>query len=179
MSMVSSSTTGGARRSFDQSSLLVEASSHVPKKRPRPVLSCIECRTKKLKCDRLLPCNQCRRANKTTQCVYQNRDSSQTQPQTHVSDGSESEFAPSRKKISGVRQVPPLAPRDSTSSQIPTPLVDYDGKHGLLEELQSRVEKLERTVSVHLQSHTLEVSQVFFRIFVFIFFFFLLHRGFP
>jgi hypothetical protein len=88
-----------------------------------------------------------------------------------VSDGSESEFAPSRKKISGVQQVSPLAPQDSASSLIPTPLVDYNGKHGLLEELQSRVEKLERTLSVHLQSHTLEASQVCFRIFAFHFLF--------
>lgn len=33
-------------------------------KRPRPVKSCIECRNRKLKCDRLLPCSQCQKSNR-------------------------------------------------------------------------------------------------------------------
>lgn len=41
-----------------------------PKKRPRPVMSCLECRKKKLKCDRLLPCHQCKKSGKATRCAY-------------------------------------------------------------------------------------------------------------
>jgi hypothetical protein len=63
----------------------VEASSHVPSKRPRPTLSRFECRRKKMKCDRLLPCNQCKRADRIAQCSYQNREpqmiQSSTEPQ--------------------------------------------------------------------------------------------------
>lgn len=39
-------------------------------KRPRPVLSCLECRRKKLKCDRLLPCQQCLKLNQPSLCKY-------------------------------------------------------------------------------------------------------------
>ncbi|KAI1341865.1 hypothetical protein F5Y15DRAFT_349800 [Xylariaceae sp. FL0016] len=37
-------------------------------KRPRPVKSCLECRRRKLKCDRLLPCSQCQKSQRT--CRY-------------------------------------------------------------------------------------------------------------
>lgn len=159
MSVASSSATGGGRDSFTPSDAMAVASSHMPKRRPRPMLSCIECRKKKLKCDRRLPCSQCARAGKIAQCFYQSRNFSQPQPRPHVSDGSESDFGPYRKKVSGVQQVLPLAPRDSASNQISAPLIGYFEKHGVLEELQSRVEKLERILSVHPQSHTHEASQ--------------------
>jgi Fungal Zn(2)-Cys(6) binuclear cluster domain len=41
-------------------------------KRPRPVLSCSECRQRKLGCDRRVPCNQCVKAKRGHQCVYPN-----------------------------------------------------------------------------------------------------------
>lgn len=156
--MALSSAMGGGRGSPSQSSPLVETGSSAPKKRPRPVLSCIECRKKKLKCDRLLPCNQCNRADKITQCVYQNRETLPTQPQL-TSDGSESELGPSRKKISRVPPVIPLVPQNSAPDQLPAPLIDQNEKSGVLEELQSRVEKLERILSAHPQPHTQTVSQ--------------------
>ncbi|KAI1125740.1 fungal-specific transcription factor domain-containing protein [Nemania abortiva] len=37
-------------------------------KRPRPVKSCLECRRRKLKCDRLLPCTQCQKSQRS--CRY-------------------------------------------------------------------------------------------------------------
>ncbi|CAJ2511219.1 Uu.00g068440.m01.CDS01 [Anthostomella pinea] len=42
--------------------------SHRSVKRPRPVKSCLECRRRKLKCDRLLPCTQCQKSQRT--CRY-------------------------------------------------------------------------------------------------------------
>lgn len=39
-------------------------------KRPRPVISCLECRRKKLKCDRLLPCRQCIKYGREKLCEY-------------------------------------------------------------------------------------------------------------
>jgi hypothetical protein len=39
------------------------------KKRQRPALSCVECRRRKVKCDRNSPCGQCR-AHKSTVCTY-------------------------------------------------------------------------------------------------------------
>jgi len=40
-------------------------------KRPRPVISCLECRRKKLKCDRTHPCQQCIKIGRPGQCEYQ------------------------------------------------------------------------------------------------------------
>ncbi|KAJ9629210.1 hypothetical protein H2204_008850 [Knufia peltigerae] len=40
-------------------------------KRPRPVISCLICRRKKLKCNRLHPCQQCIKVGRPTACIYQ------------------------------------------------------------------------------------------------------------
>ncbi|KAG9236027.1 fungal-specific transcription factor domain-containing protein [Amylocarpus encephaloides] len=40
-----------------------------PRKRRRPALSCAECRRRKIKCDRKIPCDPCRKANSAT-CTY-------------------------------------------------------------------------------------------------------------
>ncbi|EXJ88332.1 hypothetical protein A1O1_05262 [Capronia coronata CBS 617.96] len=40
-------------------------------KRPRPVISCLECRRKKLKCDRTYPCRQCLKIGRPGRCEYQ------------------------------------------------------------------------------------------------------------
>ncbi|RMZ69956.1 Zn2Cys6 transcription factor [Pyrenophora seminiperda CCB06] len=42
----------------------------VSRKRPRPVVSCLRCREKKLKCDRTTPCDNCVKASSATTCVY-------------------------------------------------------------------------------------------------------------
>ena len=39
-------------------------------KRPRPVVSCLQCRTKKLKCDRRLPCSKCIKGGRRDACEY-------------------------------------------------------------------------------------------------------------
>lgn len=47
--------------------------SIVPKKRPRPVKSCLTCRSKKLKCDREQPCSQCVKNKHPERCVFDER----------------------------------------------------------------------------------------------------------
>lgn len=42
-----------------------------PRKRPRPVVSCLRCRDKKLKCDRTSPCENCVKAQIADTCTYQ------------------------------------------------------------------------------------------------------------
>ena len=42
-----------------------------PRKRPRPVVSCFRCRDKKLKCDRVSPCQNCVKGNIADPCTYQ------------------------------------------------------------------------------------------------------------
>lgn len=41
-----------------------------PRKRPRPVVSCLRCRDKKLKCDRTAPCENCIKAQTSNSCTY-------------------------------------------------------------------------------------------------------------
>ena len=41
-----------------------------PRKRPRPVVSCLRCRDKKLKCDRTSPCENCVKAQIADTCTY-------------------------------------------------------------------------------------------------------------
>jgi hypothetical protein len=40
------------------------------RKRPRPVVSCLRCRGKKLKCDRTTPCVNCTKALTAESCTY-------------------------------------------------------------------------------------------------------------
>lgn len=39
-------------------------------KRPRPVVSCLECRNRKLKCNRCLPCDRCLKDGRENLCKY-------------------------------------------------------------------------------------------------------------
>ncbi|KAL4987784.1 hypothetical protein BDW68DRAFT_197209 [Aspergillus falconensis] len=47
------------------------ASAGGQRKRPRPVISCLRCREKKLKCDRVAPCENCTKAGCPSDCVFQ------------------------------------------------------------------------------------------------------------
>ncbi|KAF2490806.1 hypothetical protein BU16DRAFT_135299 [Lophium mytilinum] len=40
------------------------------RKRPRPVVSCLRCREKKLKCDRIAPCDNCVKAQCSNDCTF-------------------------------------------------------------------------------------------------------------
>lgn len=46
-------------------------------KRARPPISCLECRRKKLRCDRIQPCLQCKKGGRETLCVFVNKPSVQ------------------------------------------------------------------------------------------------------
>jgi hypothetical protein len=51
---------------------LSEVPVRTPRKRHRPALSCVQCRHRKVKCDRKLPCTQCSQYNSATSaaCKY-------------------------------------------------------------------------------------------------------------
>lgn len=38
--------------------------------RPRPIISCSECKTRKLRCNRTLPCDQCTKARRGDKCAF-------------------------------------------------------------------------------------------------------------
>lgn len=45
-------------------------SDSASRKRARPTKSCLECRRKKLRCDRVQPCVQCKKAGREALCVF-------------------------------------------------------------------------------------------------------------
>lgn len=120
-------------------------------KRPRPVKSCTECRKRKLRCDRLCPCSQCQKSNRS--CKYaMDHDSA------NLSDGSDSELMePSRPTKRN------CLPGMFTSS---TPLPNNESTYGSvrngetaapssLEELAMRMERLEK----HLMARSPAASE--------------------
>src|SRR5437764_12231641 len=116
------------------------------RKRPRPVLSCVDCRRKKLKCDRLLPCKQCKKAGRSAGCTYNSPQESPAPAQ--LSDKSECMpgNGPQWKKT---RTQSTTGPHE-WHSQTDMPKM----KLGVVEDLQHRVDKLERLLSNESQPST-------------------------
>ena len=107
-------------------------------KRPRPVVSCLECRNRKLKCNRCLPCDRCVRDGRKEMCTYaagQNPLSNEEHLEEHRSK---------RRRLSTE-----LSP-DTTASEI---LAKFN-------ELQSRVQQLEGTLSTKPGNYESAASSV-------------------
>jgi hypothetical protein len=60
-----------SQNSSDQAS----PASRPRNKRARPPISCLECRRKKLRCDRVQPCVQCKKGGREALCVFVNKPS--------------------------------------------------------------------------------------------------------
>ncbi|EXJ57129.1 hypothetical protein A1O7_07473 [Cladophialophora yegresii CBS 114405] len=111
-----------------------------PSKRPRPVISCLECRRKKLKCSRTHPCQQCVKIGKPSRCEYQ----AGQEPEPNV-DYSASYNTPNKRP----RLV--LSP-DHEEVETSSDRIDarrqssVAAKSGVLEDLQDRVARLERAL---------------------------------
>ncbi|KAL4799547.1 hypothetical protein BDV19DRAFT_355267 [Aspergillus venezuelensis] len=90
--------------------------------RPRPVISCLRCREKKLKCDRVTPCENCSKAGCASTCEY--RDGQGTEKRTRLEPG----VAPTvERSISG------------TAS-------------GVIEDLQRRLKRVEELLAIRIES---------------------------
>lgn len=100
------------------------------RKRPRPVVSCLRCREKKLKCDRAAPCQNCSKAGCRAECAYNQ----------HPPQSSESLLKSKRAHLSTDGD----GPDQKTSSRLGT---------GIIEDLQQRVVKLEELLAVQLQAN--------------------------
>ncbi|KAI9716677.1 MAG: hypothetical protein M1812_005215 [Candelaria pacifica] len=118
-----------------------------PQKRPRPVLSCIDCRRKKLKCDRSLPCTQCWKAGIALQCTYKKLEGSLSNAQAHNTDGSESDSVERARKTARIASKG-CTPNQGSSSDLfksqPSSKVRQPKNIGVVEDLQCRVAQLER-----------------------------------
>ncbi|KAI1388196.1 fungal-specific transcription factor domain-containing protein [Hypoxylon trugodes] len=93
-------------------------------KRPRPVKSCLECRKRKLKCDRASPCSQCQKTQR--ECRYAAEGEA-----VSLSDGSDAEGSERTTKRNRPAPTPGSGPRDN----------DYVS---MLEDHAARLERLER-----------------------------------
>jgi hypothetical protein len=112
-------------------------------RRQRAVLSCNDCRRRKLKCDRELPCNRCVKGNVADQCAYE--------LETHSPSSEHSSQRPAKRQ----RQ------RQPTSRQYETTAVEAPRSHLDIPKLfipsefarsditaQDRVKSLERQVAL-------------------------------
>ncbi|KAI1494679.1 fungal-specific transcription factor domain-containing protein [Biscogniauxia mediterranea] len=100
-------------------------------KRPRPVKSCLECRRRKLKCDRLLSCSQCQRSQRA--CRYAAEGEA-----VSLSDGSDVETP--EKASKRPCHPPHLALSHASSSRSS---VSY-AHSSVLEDHATRIERLEK-----------------------------------
>lgn len=77
-------------------------------RRQRAVLSCNDCRRRKLKCDRGLPCNRCIKGNIAESCAYEGES------RIPVSDPLR-EHSAKRQKTSSARRGPPMTDEEPRS----------------------------------------------------------------
>lgn len=107
-------------------------------KRPRPVISCLECRRKKLKCDRAQPCQQCLKVGRPGRCQYQPGSEPEADATDCVSTTAKRHqtHSPSNQQSHG------SLPRINGFSGGPT----QQAKTGIIEDLQERVTRLENAL---------------------------------
>ena len=112
-------------------------------KRPRPVISCFQCRRKKLKCSRTLPCQQCLKIGKADTCSFQ----AGQEPETNVPGSVEPPEKRSRAESNDLprenRHVDHAAA--AWAPTVSSPSTRQTGM-GLIEQLQQRVTNLENVV---------------------------------
>ena len=85
-----------------------------PRKRRRPALSCVECRRRKIKCDRNDPCSQCTQA-KVASCTY--KDGYPGPSNSHAAKlGSPAPSAPLNGDLAPAGLVIPFAPATQSTS---------------------------------------------------------------
>lgn len=147
-------------------------------KRPRPVKSCTECRKRKLKCDRNLPCSQCQKSQRS--CKY-----AADQDSSALSDASDGEPADTQPGRPVKRNCLNSVHGSSTSTAHLDPLLSASSRNGDLaaasggggsggggaataaaaaaalspfEELASRVDRLEQLVLAKSPGNTDHVS---------------------
>ena len=73
------------------------------RKRARPIFSCLECKRKKLKCDRQQPCHQCSRLGRSTRCRYAEEDEREELSDSNLND-SVSSIADLAKRVAALEE---------------------------------------------------------------------------
>jgi len=88
-------------------------------KRARPTISCLECRRKKLKCDRVQPCMQCTKSGKEALCTFANPPVKKTSQE--ILQHRPAEISNKRAKLDGLTSLETLAHSHKKSAQPLTP----------------------------------------------------------
>ncbi|KAK2741483.1 hypothetical protein FQN57_005616 [Myotisia sp. PD_48] len=146
-------------------------SSSKVNRRPRPQLSCKECRRRKLKCDRTLPCNQCKKTRRSVECSYGNHrqpvakfaaamESSQVglEPRAGATDDSAVTSILGKGDLEMIYASNPTTTSNttlSTSAPLITQGQAHDGGHQM-DGLQLRIDNLESM----LQRQNQEIGQL-------------------
>jgi hypothetical protein len=131
-----------ARNSLEFSNILAseaiipskEFMEQQPRKRRRPALSCISCRSRKIKCDRNDPCNHCLASK--TECAYQ----------VYISTVDKSDFLAHSSIITRSGQIDHA---NKTRRQEVPPLSHVQGSESDLQALLQRVDALERSSTLN------------------------------
>jgi hypothetical protein len=113
------------------------------RKRPRPVVSCLRCREKKLKCDRAAPCQNCCKAGCRAECTYNQ----------HPSSGSVPKAKRVRIPTEGYETDQPSQSQQSQSQPSQSQPSQSRLGTGIIEDLQQRVVKLEELLAVRPPAH--------------------------
>ncbi|KAJ4597144.1 hypothetical protein HRR83_004573 [Exophiala dermatitidis] len=125
-------------------------------KRPRPVISCLECRRKKLKCDRTHPCRQCLKIGRPGRCQYQDGQ----EPEPNAAHLSATGPASKRRSLDqeSLRDTTGTGDARGTGDEYDEHFAQRRGQHsaspsaaagravGVIKDLQQRVAKLEQAL---------------------------------
>ncbi|KAL8396990.1 hypothetical protein RB594_003909 [Gaeumannomyces avenae] len=126
-------------------------------KRPRPVKSCLLCRSKKLRCDRLNPCSQCQKSHRV--CRYANdqgpgnaSDSGSDGETASPSAAAADRGAPAHKRVALAGGLNPRSPAGAPIPPLPTSpqppvdaAVDVYYRSGF-DDIAARLDRLERLI---------------------------------
>lgn len=110
--------------------------------RPRPVVSCLRCRDKKLKCDRATPCQNCIKAVCIAECTYSQHPAPNSSNSPDPSNASLPKPKPKLKRVH-------LDISEESDQRVQ---LDPPRNIGIIEDLQRRVLHLEELASVRPNS---------------------------
>ncbi|KAJ6000594.1 hypothetical protein N7481_001003 [Penicillium waksmanii] len=110
--------------------------------RPRPVVSCLRCRDKKLKCDRATPCQNCIKAVCIAECTYSQHPAPNPSNSPDHSNASLQKPKPKSKRVH-------LDISEESDQRVQ---LDSPRNIGIIEDLQRRVLHLEELAAVQPNS---------------------------
>lgn len=130
--------------------------ARVVQRRRRPPLSCTECRRRKLKCDRSLPCGQCVRSKTADSCVFVGPRGAASEPSRDMSSPVSRRRMPGSDDQSGNVGMfvfdSKMGPKSSSNR------VSKRGRPDELHELRNRLRMLENALSKPNALQTPETS---------------------